>query len=75
MLHALLVLATAAGEAEPSRTPFYVTGGLLAVWAVLISAFGLRKPEFPGGETAARGVMTISAVLVVATVAASIITA
>jgi hypothetical protein len=73
MVHALLVFA--AEEAEPSKTAFYVCGGLLASWAVVLGVLGLRSPEFPGGASAARGVMTISAVLVVATMAAAVITA
>ncbi|MEA2268931.1 MAG: hypothetical protein QOC64_1541 [Solirubrobacteraceae bacterium] len=74
MLHGLLLLATAAGEAEVSKTPFYVAGGLLAVWAVVISVVGLRSPDFPRGDGAARGVMAITAVLMVAAMATSIIT-
>jgi hypothetical protein len=73
MVHALLVFA--AEEAEPSKTAFYVCGGLLASWAVLLGVVGLRSPEFPGGASAARGVMAISTVLVVATMAAAVITA
>ena len=34
MVHALLVLA--AEEAEPSKTAFYICGGLLAAWAVVL---------------------------------------
>jgi hypothetical protein len=73
MVHALLVFA--AEEAEPSKTAFYVCGGLLASWAVVLGVLGLRSPEFPGGASAARGVMAISSVLVVATMAAAVITA
>ena len=73
MVHALLVMA--AEEAEPSKTAFYLCGGALAVWAVALGFIGLRSPEFPGSERGARGVMTISAVLVVATMAAAVITA
>jgi hypothetical protein len=73
MVHALLVFA--AEEAEPSKTAFYVCGGLLASWAVVLGVLGLRSPEFPGGASASRGVMAISAVLVVATMAAAVITA
>ncbi len=72
MVHALLVFA--AEEAEPSKTAFYVAGGLLAGWAVVLGFLGLRSPEFPGGTQGARGVMAISAVLVVATMAAAVLT-
>ena len=72
MVHALLVLA--AEEAEPSKTGFYVVGGALAAWAVVLGVIGLRSPEFPGSERGARGVMAISAVLVVAAMAAAVLT-
>ena len=72
MVHALLVLA--AEEAEPSKTGFYVLGGALASWAVLLGFIGLRSPDFPGGERGARGVMTITAVLVGAAMAAAVLT-
>ena len=73
MVHALLVLA--AEEAEPSKTLFYVCGGVLAAWAVVLGLVGLRSPDFPGSDGAARGVMLVSAVLVVASMAAAVITA
>jgi hypothetical protein len=73
MVHALLVLA--AEEAETSKTAFYVAGGVLAAWAVVIGFFGLRSPEFPGNQTAARGVMGLTAVLMVAAMATSVLTA
>jgi hypothetical protein len=73
MGHALLVLA--AEEAEHSKTLFYLCGGLLAAWAVILGFVGLRSPDFPGSATAARGVMALSAVLMLATMAAAIITA
>jgi hypothetical protein len=72
MVHALLVLA--AEKAEPSKTAFYVFGGALAVWAVALGFIGLRSPDFPGSERRARGVMAISAVLVVAAMAAAVLT-
>jgi hypothetical protein len=72
MVHALLVLA--AEETEPSKTGFYVAGGALAVWAVVLGLAGLRSPDFPGSEHGARGVMAISAVLVVAAMAAAVLT-
>lgn len=61
-------------EAETSKTLFYVVGGVLAVWAVLVAGMGIRQHEFPRSESAARGVMGISALLVVATLASALIT-
>jgi hypothetical protein len=67
---ALLVLA--AEEAEPSKTAFYLGGGLLAVWAVVLALIGLSRPGFPGSAGAARGVYGISALLVVLAMATAI---
>jgi len=76
MVHALLVLAAeAAEEAEPSKTAFYVCGGVLAVWAVTLGFIGLRSPDFPGGNSGQRGVIAITAVLVLAAMATAVITA
>jgi hypothetical protein len=66
--------AILAAAAEPSKTPFYFVGGVLALWAVALSAVGLTRPEFPFGERGARGVMLLSFVLVVATMATAIAT-
>jgi plastocyanin len=68
MSAALLVLAT-------SKLPFYLVGGALAAWAVLLALAGLSRPDFPGGRGPARGVMGISALLVAGTVGAAIATA
>ena len=75
MLSTILMLAAEAAEggAEASETPFYVAGGLLALWAVVVAALGLSRPEFPANQGAARGVMGISVVLVALTMAATVI--
>lgn len=69
-MHALLVLAAE----ESSKTAFYLVGGLLAAWAVILSFVGLTRPEFPGSDGAARGVMAISTILVLAAMAAAVVT-
>jgi len=73
MVHALLVLA--AEEAEPSKTPFYLVGGVLVAWAIALTALGMTQPKFPGSDQAARGVMAISFLLVLATAASAVLTA
>ncbi len=70
--HALLVVA--AESAQTSKTVFYILGGALAAWAVVLAAIGLSRPDFPGSERAARGVYGISAVLVACAAAAAILT-
>ena len=72
-MHALLLLA--AGEAKPSKVLFYVAGGLLAGWAVVLSALGLNRPDFPTSSGAARGVMGISVALVAFAMVAVIVVA
>jgi len=75
VLHALISLAAAAEE-EPSKTPFYILGGLLAVWAVAVSAVGiLRHDTFPPSRGAARGVIAISVLLILGAMASAILTA
>ena len=70
----MFALINAAAEAaEPDKTPFYIAGIVLAAWAVLLSGFGLSKPDFPSGG-AARGVMAITVVLVGAAAVAAVAT-
>ena len=70
-------VATAAWvfASAPSKTPFYVAGGLLAAWAVLLGAFGVTHPDFPGSAVASRLVMLTSAALVAATLVTAVTTA
>ena len=62
-------------EAEPSKTAFYVFGGLLAVWAVVLSGIGMSSATFPATTAAKRGVIVLTAVLMVAAMATAVITA
>ena len=68
---ALLVLA--AEVAKTSKTAFYVLGGLLVAWAILLALLGLSRPDFPGPQ-GARGVYGVSALLVAAAVASAVLT-
>ena len=47
----------------------------IAVWAVVLSTIGLRDAEFPKEGRIARGVMGLSAVLVVAAMTTAVVTA
>ena len=72
MLHALLVFAS---EEETSKTPFYVAGTVLAVWAVLVAFAGIRRHEgWPERKPVRNALIGISALLVALTAAASILT-
>jgi plastocyanin len=61
--------------AAPSKVPFYLAGGLLAGWAVVLSTAGLTHPDFPGSAGRARLVMLTTAILVAATLTAAVATA
>jgi hypothetical protein len=75
MLHALLVLATsAASEDETSKTAFYLCGGLLAAWAVVVTVIGMTSATFPASTVAKRGVMAVTAVLMAGAMATAVIT-
>lgn len=75
MLATLIAFAASEGGEESSKTLFYVCGGLLAAWALIISAIGIRGHEtFPPSRGAARGVMAISAVLILAAMGSAVLT-
>ena len=74
MLHALITLAATEPE-ESSKTAYYVAGSVLAAFAVIISAIGIRAHEtFPPSKGAARAVMAVAALLVAATMASAVLT-
>ena len=78
MLSALSVFVSAAAEAaehEPSKTAFYVLGGLAAAWAIVLFAIGMRSPTFPGSRAAERGVIAISVLVVAGAMASAVLTA
>ena len=64
----------AAVEAETPKTAFYVIGGILASWAVLVAAVGITRHGFPSTPTTRNAVMAITALLVAATLASSVLT-
>jgi plastocyanin len=71
---AALQLAPILG-AEKSKVPFYIAGGVLVAWALIVSVgLGMRRPDFPGSLTGQRIVGTITAVLVVIAASMAVIT-
>jgi len=74
MISTLLLAAEAAKE-EGSHTAFYIAGGLLAGWAVLVSFIGITRPAFPGNMAGRNAVLAISAVLVLGATSTAVITA
>jgi plastocyanin len=74
-MHSLAVQLAPILAAEKSKVPFYVAGGVLVAWALIVSlALGLRRPEFPGGQAGERAVIAISVVLVLAALSSAVLT-
>jgi|1186.fasta_scaffold347516_2 hypothetical protein len=74
MVHHIATLVLAVDENEPSKAAFYIGGGVLALWAVILGFLGLRSETFPGGQRGERGVMGVSVVLVAVALATALIT-
>jgi uncharacterized cupredoxin-like copper-binding protein len=71
---AVLQLAPILG-AEKNKVPFYIAGGVLVVWALIVSlGLGLRRPDFPGTKAGERMVIAVTVVLVLVAVGAAVIT-
>jgi uncharacterized cupredoxin-like copper-binding protein len=60
--------------AASSKLPYYIAGGLLAAWAVLLAAWGISHSRFPGSPGRARLVMLTSLLLVAATITTAVVT-
>jgi hypothetical protein len=74
-MHATVLQLAPVLAAAKSRVPFYIAGGLLVVWAVVVSlGLGLRKPDFPGGLSGQRAVIAVTAVLVALTMTMAVVT-
>lgn len=67
--------ALALPAASLSHTAFYVAAVLLAAWAVVISAIGISQHRFPTSLGGERGVIAVSAVLVVAAIGTAVLSA
>jgi plastocyanin len=63
-----------AAAAAPSKVPFYVVGGMLALWAVLLGLWGISHHEFPGSSRRAHLVMLGTFVLMLGTMATAVVT-
>ena len=59
--------------AEPSKVPFYIGGGALALWAVVLASLGLTRPSFPYGTRGQWGVILVSLVLAVTAMALAVV--
>lgn len=54
---------------------FHILGGLLAIWAVLVSVMGIVRHDFPRSQLVSRALMGFSALLVAGAIGAAIFTA
>jgi hypothetical protein len=73
---ALLQLVAAVQGDEPSKTPFVILGGLLVLFALCVSAVGIRGHEtFPSSRGAQRAVLGLAVLLVAGAMATAVITA
>ncbi len=54
-------------------TAFYVCGGVLALWAVLVSFLGITREGFPRTDGSARIVMALSVLLTLAAILSGVI--
>ncbi|HEX4010381.1 MAG TPA: hypothetical protein VHX62_10250 [Solirubrobacteraceae bacterium] len=66
------MLALLVAASEPSKVPFYIAGGALAIWAVVLSSIGLTRPSFPYNIRGQRTVVAITFVIVVVAIAMAI---
>jgi hypothetical protein len=74
-VHALAIQLAPILGAEKSKVPFYIAGGALVVWAIVISmAIGMRRPNFPNNLRGERAVIAITALLVLAAVSTAVAT-
>jgi hypothetical protein len=68
------VLSLLLAAAEPSKVPFFIAGGVLALWAVVLAGIGLTRPSFPYNVRGQRTVIGISLILMIVAVAMAIAT-
>jgi hypothetical protein len=74
MSAALLVLAETSAKAEPDKVPFYIAGGLLVLFALCVSAAGVRSETFPPSRGARTAVIGLGALLVAAAMLTAVLT-
>jgi plastocyanin len=73
-MHAAAIHLAPLFGAEKSKVPFYIAGGVLVGWALLVSALGLRRSDFPGNAAGQRAIIVITSLLVVGALSTAVIT-
>ena len=74
-MHTLAVQLAPVLAAEKSHTPFYIAGGLLIAWALIVSLVLGRNGDFPKDKSGERAVIGITALLVIGAAGTAVITA
>ena len=72
---ALLMLAAEEAQEEGSHTAFYIAGGVLAAWAVIVAFLGIVRPGFPSGDAGRSIVIALTALFVLGATSTAVITA
>jgi hypothetical protein len=73
-MNALLVLA-AIEEHKPDKTAFYISAGVLVLFAIVMTIVGTTRAEsFPATLGARRALCALAALLVAATMASAVLT-
>jgi plastocyanin len=74
-MHTVAVQLAPILGAEKSKVPFYIAGGLLVAWALLLSlGIGARRSDFPANAGQQRGLIVVTVVLVLAAVSMAVVT-
>jgi hypothetical protein len=60
--------------AATSKVPWFIAGGVLALYAVVLAYVGLHRPDFPYNGRGERAVIGLSALLAALALAMAIIT-
>ncbi len=68
------MLAVVLAAAEPSKVPWFIAGGVLALYAVVLATIGLKRPRFPYNKRGERAVIVFSVALMAVAIAMAIIT-
>ena len=75
MLSSILIAAAEHAEhAEPSKTPYYVAGAVLVIWALAISLVGIKRDSLAASKASGALIAAICAALVATTMAMAVIT-
>jgi uncharacterized cupredoxin-like copper-binding protein len=74
-MHAAIAHFAPVFAAEKNKVPFYIAGGVLVAWALIVSmGIGMRNPSFPRTVGEQRAVMAITAVLVLVAISMAVVT-